>query len=63
MVALAPQAPKQVLITRRMAADMLSVHERTIQNMQNRGDLSLVKVGKSARCVLAEIEAFGRPQA
>ena len=63
MVALAPQAPQQVLVTRRQAADMLSVHERTIQNMQIRGELSLVKVGKSARCIRSEIEAFGRPQA
>lgn len=61
MVAIVPQAPQQVLITRRQAADMLSVHERTIANMQARGDLSLVKVGKSARCIRAEIEAFGQP--
>ena len=56
-------APAQVLITRQQAAQMLAVCERTVANLQARGDLSLVKVGKSARCVLAEIEAFGHPQA
>lgn len=60
MVALAPQAPQQVLVTRLQAAQMLSVCERTIANMQRRGELSTVKLGKAARCIRSEIEAIGQ---
>jgi excisionase family DNA binding protein len=55
-------APQQVLVTRQQAAQMLAVCERTIANMQARGQLTAVKVGKSARCIRSEIEAFGRPR-
>lgn len=60
MVAAAPQAPQQVLVSRLQAAQMLCVCERTIANMQRRGELSTVKLGKAARCIRAEIEAFGQ---
>ena len=60
MVAAVPHAPQQVLVTRLQAAQMLAVCERTIANMQRRGELSIVKVGKAARCIRQEIEAFGK---
>lgn len=60
MVAPAPQAPQQVLVTRLQAAQMLACCERTVANLQRRGELSTVKIGKAARCIRAEVEAFGQ---
>lgn len=50
--------PHPLAITLDVAANLLSVHRRTIERRIASGELRIVRVGRSVRVRLAEIEAL-----
>ena len=56
MNAIAPTPP--AILTRREAARFLSVSERQVWNLQNDGRLPHVRIGRSVRFRVSDLEAF-----
>lgn len=50
---------KQVLLNIRQAAEALAVSERTIFNLTKSGDLPSVRIGRSVRYRMKDLEHFG----
>ena len=50
------QTPRAV--SRKTAAEMLSVSEKTVERLQNRGELPGFKIGAQWRVMLVDLEAY-----
>jgi excisionase family DNA binding protein len=49
---------QELLVDKRVAADRLGVGLRTVERLLATGELRPVKVGRSTRLVVAELDAF-----
>lgn len=52
------QGPQPLLVNARDAARMLAVCERTIYNLVERGELSIIHIGRATRFAVADLKAW-----
>ncbi len=52
------QSPQPLLVNARDAARMLAVCERTIYNLVERGELSIIHIGRATRFAVADLRAW-----
>lgn len=58
----APNGPNKLLVTLPEAAQMLSISERVIWNLGMRGEIPRVRIGRSVRFRVADIESWALRQ-
>jgi excisionase family DNA binding protein len=51
-------AQQRLLLTVRQAAEALSICEKSLWNLTKRGDLPAVRIGKSVRYTLEDLQSF-----
>ena len=51
-------ATPRLLVTAREAAESLAIWEKTLWSLTKAGELRAVKIGRSVRCAVADLEAF-----
>lgn len=52
------EGPQPLLVNAREAARMLAVCERTIYNLVERGELSIIHIGRATRFAVADLRAW-----